>query len=82
MLIGGPPCQGFANRWTHDGCRNRLFFEFVELADHIQPKAIRERSRQSRGTTDMQGILFQERGYNVCRDKTGRNFFVMKEHRF
>ena len=76
VLIGGPPCQGFssANRWTHETAdvRNRLFFEFVELAEYIQPKAIIIENvrgiitRDNGHARDRIYQIFEERGYNVC----------------
>ena len=71
VLIGGPPCQGFssANRWTHESedVRNRLFFEFVELADTFNPRPFSSRTfvASSRGTTDMQGIESTKFSKNV-----------------
>jgi DNA (cytosine-5)-methyltransferase 1 len=59
VLIGGPPCQGFssANRWTHetDSKRNRLFFEFVEFVELINPMAV--------VIENVRGIVTRDNGY-------------------
>ena len=41
LIIGGYPCQGFANQGTHlnfDDPRSKLFFEFVDILNHYKPK--------------------------------------------
>ena len=91
VLIGGPPCQGFssANRWTHESedVRNRLFFEFVELADHIQPKAILIENvrgiitRDNGYARDRIYQIFQERGYNVCHRVLNASHYGVPQNR-
>ena len=92
VLIGGPPCQGFssANRWTHEteDIRNRLFFEFVELAEHIQPKAIIIENVRGIITKDNGYAkdriyqIFQERGYNVCHRVLNASDYGVPQNRF
>ena len=41
LIMGGSPCQGFANqgkRLNFDDSRSKLFFTFVEILNHFQPK--------------------------------------------
>lgn len=42
LLAGGPPCQGFslAGRRLPNDPKNRLFVQFLRLAQELQPKAI------------------------------------------
>ena len=75
VLVGGPPCQGFssANRWTHEeeDPRNRLFFQFVEVADALQPEIIVIENvrgivtRDNGYARDRIYSIFEERGYHV-----------------
>ena len=91
VLIGGPPCQGFssANRWTHESedVRNRLFFEFVALADYIQPKAILIENVRGIITKDNGYAkdriyqIFQERGYNVCHRVLNASHYGVPQNR-
>lgn len=42
IVIGGPPCQGFStagNRRSMEDDRNRLFFEYKKILEHIKPDA-------------------------------------------
>ena len=41
LIIGGSPCQGFANQGKHlnfDDPRSKLFFDFVDILNHYKPK--------------------------------------------
>ena len=41
LIIGGSPCQGFSNagkRLNFDDPRSKLFFEFVDIVNHYNPK--------------------------------------------
>ena len=41
LIIGGSPCQGFANqgkRLNFDDPRSKLFFDFVDILNHYKPK--------------------------------------------
>jgi DNA (cytosine-5)-methyltransferase 1 len=43
LLIGGPPCQGFSGYNRHrnlDDARNSLAFDFLKIADILNPRAI------------------------------------------
>ncbi len=42
VIIGGPPCQGFSTSGLlrPDDPRNRLFYEYIDIARHLQPKII------------------------------------------
>ena len=92
VLIGGPPCQGFssANRWTHESedVRNRLFFEFVELADYIRPKAILIENvrgiitRDNGYARDRIYQIFEERGYHVCHRVLNASDYGVPQNRF
>lgn len=41
LILGGSPCQGFANQGKHlnfDDPRSKLFFDFVDIIKHYKPK--------------------------------------------
>lgn len=40
VVCGGPPCQGFsvAGLRRHDDPRNKLFWEYIRIVQHLQPK--------------------------------------------
>lgn len=42
LIVGGPPCQGFslAGRRNPSDIRNRLAWEYLELVERAQPKAV------------------------------------------
>ena len=42
LIAGGPPCQGFslAGRRNPKDIRNKLPWQFLELADKVRPKAV------------------------------------------
>lgn len=42
IIIGGPPCQGFSTSGLlrPDDPRNRLFYEYIDIAKHLNPKII------------------------------------------
>ena len=92
VLIGGPPCQGFssANRWTHESedLRNRLFFEFVEIAELIQPKVVDIENvrgiitRDNGYAKDRIYEIFESKGYNVCHKILKASDYGVPQNRF
>jgi DNA-cytosine methyltransferase len=41
LLIGGSPCQDLSNAWNGlglEGCKSRLFYEFVRIYKQLKPK--------------------------------------------
>jgi len=92
ILIGGPPCQGFssANRWTHesDDLRNRLFFEFVEIVEFINPSVVvienvRGIITQDNGSAkDRIYEIFESKGYKVCHKVVKASDYGVPQNRY
>jgi DNA (cytosine-5)-methyltransferase 1 len=73
-LIGGPPCQSWSEAGAHRGIddrRGRLFFEYVRILNHLQPKFFLAENVSgivsSRHAPAFDGILaeFRRIGYTV-----------------
>lgn len=77
VVIGGPPCQSFSlvGKRQPDDVRGRLVFRFVDVIDHIRPKAFvmenvpgMAASRiEGRRLTDILTGAFEVLGYRVTR---------------